>query len=223
MHCFLPILYLQMYFFLKDIQRSNSVRNQSRNFTFTITLNSMFVNATSVNTDTLKPCLLHAQFKTSPPSCRLPSNKTNHWKLDGIQVSKLLERNGGVTAAQSPGLPDLMLWRKTATHGPRRPHSDGFGTTSTRKTMSHSKLWQNSIKCAPMVHLTKDLWHRQFEIMVTYWNRLYCCTHIEYFIICALQIVPRIWLHVLPEAHTAWYFYINVYNCLMLCCESLPH
>lgn len=117
----------------------------------------------------------------------------------------------------------VSLWRKTVTRGPRRSHSDGFETTSTRKTMCHLKLWQNFIKCAPTVHLTKNfLWHMQFEIMVTHWNRLYCCTHIEYFIICALQIVPRIWLHVLPEAHTAWYFYINVYNCLMLCCESLP-
>jgi len=38
----------------------------------------------------------------------------------------------------------------------------------------------------------------QLEIMVTYWSRLYCCTYIEYFIILALQIVPRIWLRVWP-------------------------
>lgn len=185
MHCFLPILYLQMYFFLKDIQRFNSVRNQSRNFTFTITLNSMFVNATSVNTDTLKPCLLHAQFKTSPPSCRLPSNKTNHWKLDGIQVSKLLERNGGVTAAQSPGLPDLMLWRKTATHGPRRPHSDGFGTTSTRKTVSFKTVTEFYQVCSHGAShkgfMTQAVWNNgnileQVLLLYSHWVLHHMCS-----------------------------------------------
>lgn len=88
MDCFLPILYTQMHFFLKEVQRSNSVTKQSRNFTFTIALNSTFANATSA---TLSPgsCV-----------CFMLSLK-HHTHLAGYHWTRLLTENYMISSYQS--------------------------------------------------------------------------------------------------------------------------
>lgn len=156
------------------------------------------------NTDTLKTCRLCAQFKASHPSCRLPSNEILCCKLKWYQGTKTTreEINSAVMEADSLDAAwfyAAALCRKTATRGPRRSHWNELGTTSSGRLYLMQKYDKNFIQCAAMIHLSNNiLWHMQLEIMVTYWNRLYCYTHTEYFIILALQIVPRIWLRVLP-------------------------